>query len=90
MHNICSTYLNKLFTGKKIFKIKGQKSPKLAQNFRILFSGPGELLGKSPPGKSMPRHVFIIEDSILRKIFKTIALKLTEEVRGQEGLLKSH
>ena len=91
---MCTTFVLHVLTNylqeKRYLRSKVKNRKNYHKIFASLFSGPGELLGKSPPGKSKPRFLFIIEHSILCKNFKTLALKVTEEIRGQEGPLKSH
>ena len=92
--SMCTTFvlhvLTNYFQEKRYLRSKLKNRQNYRKIFASLFSGPGELLGKSPPGKSKPRFLFRIEHSILCKNFKTLALKVTEEIRGQEGPLKSH
>ena len=91
---MCTTFVLYVLTNyasvKRYSRSNVEKCQKWREFFASIFSGPGELLGKSPPGKSNPLHAFIMEHSILCKKFKTLALKVTEEIRGQEEPLKSH
>ena len=89
---MCTTFVLHVLTNylqeKRYFRSNVKNGRNQRKIFASLFSGPGELLGKSPPGKSKPRHVFIIEHSILCKNFKTLALKVTEEIASQNDTLK--
>ena len=51
MHNFCSKCYNKIFAGKKIFQIKGQKSLKSTKKFRIHFLGPVEAFRQITSGQ---------------------------------------
>ena len=53
------------------------------------FSDLGELLGKITQVKLKARRVISNNSSILSKNFKTLALIVTEEMRGQNRPLKS-
>ena len=84
-----TTFVQHVFTNylqeKRYLRSKVKNRKKYHKMFASLFSGLGELLGKSPPGKLKPGFLFIIEHSIMCKNLKTLALKITEEIRGQEG-----
>ena len=66
---------------KKIFKTICRKTP-------YIFSGPGELFGTTTQVKSKVSPGIYEDCPILCKNFKTLALIVTEEMRGQERPLK--
>ena len=86
---MCTTFVLHVLTNylqeKRYLRSKVKNRRNERKIFASICSGPGEFLGKSLPGKSKPRHDFRIEHSILCQNFKTLALKVTEEIRGQEG-----
>ena len=91
---MCTTFVLYVLTNyafeKRYSRSNVEKRKKWREFFASIFSGPGELLGKTTPVKSKARQGFFIDCSILCKNFKTLALKIMEEIRGQEGPLKSH
>ena len=91
---MCTTFVLYVFTNyafeKRYSRSNVEKRKKWREFFASIFSGPGELLGKTTQVKSKASPGIYKDCSILCKNFKTLALKITEEIRGQEGPVKSH
>ena len=79
----------KLMVKKIVSRDLVEKCQKWREFFASIFTGPGELLGKTTQVKSKAPPGIYKDCSILCKNFKTLALIVTEEVRGQERPLQS-
>ena len=66
------------------------KSQNLAKFFRTIYSGPGELLGKSLPVKSKTFPIIYYDGSILCSKLKSLAFIVKEFILGQGRPPKSH
>ena len=90
---MCTTFVLYVFTNyafeKRYSRSNVEKRKKWREFFASIFSGPGELLGKTTQVKSKASPGIYKDCSILCKNFKTLALIVTEEMRGQERPLKS-
>ena len=90
---MCTTFVLYVLTNyaseKRYSRSNVEKRKKWREFFASIFSGPGELLGKTAQVKSKAPRAIYKDCSILYKNFKTLALIVTEEMRGQERPLKS-
>ena len=90
---MCTTFVLDVLTNyafeKRYSRSNVEKRKKWREFFASIFSGPGELLGKTTQVKSKASPGIYKDCSILCKNFKTLALIVSEEMRRQKRPLKS-
>ena len=90
---MCTTFVLYVLTNyafeKRYSRSNVEKPQKRREFFAFIFSGPGELLGKTRQVKSKASPGIYKYCFILCKNFKTLALIVSEEMRGQNRPLKS-
>ena len=90
---MCTTFVLYVFTNyaseKRYSRSNVENRQKWREFFACIFSGPGELLGKITQVKLKASSGIYEDCSILCKNFKTLALIVSEEMRGKKRPLKS-
>ena len=91
---MCTTFVLYVLTNyaseKRYSRWNVKKRKKWREFFASIFSGPGELLGKTAQIKSKTRRVIYNDSSLLCKNIRILAFIVTEELCRQERPLKSH